>query len=96
MPKEIRLTLYGLRVLKIFSGQPEKGFSGSEIALKTNLIPGTLYPLLTRFEETGLFKSHWEKADPGDLKRPRKRFYTITKLGIQRYKFEASRNKFTP
>ena len=91
MVSEIRLTLYGLRVLSLFAGNKEKKFSGSEISKKINLTNGTLYPLLFRLEAAGLLKSLWEKGDPSAMKRPRKRFYKITETGIKRLLIEQSR-----
>lgn len=92
MPIEIRITLQVLRVLGVFCQNPAKGFSGSEVSLKTNLPSGTLYPLLHRLERAGFLKSHWEKGHPQALKRPLKRYYKITKSGENRFQFEISRN----
>ncbi len=88
MVTEIRLTLYGLRVLELFSRNRKKGLSGSEVATKTNLTNGTLYPLLSRLETAGLLSGVWEIGDPRAMKRPRKRFYKITEVGIKRLQFE--------
>ncbi|MCH7807048.1 MAG: helix-turn-helix transcriptional regulator [Proteobacteria bacterium] len=91
MVAEIRLTLYGLRVLSLFAKNETKWFSGSDVAKKTNLTNGTLYPLLFRLEGAGLLVSMWEDADPEILKRPRKRLYKITRTGINRLLFEQSK-----
>ncbi len=91
MVSKIRLTLYGLRVLSLFAGAKGKPLSGSEIAIKTNLTNGTLYPLLFRLEDAGLLTSKWETGDPKIMKRPRKHLYKITKTGIKRLLFEQSK-----
>lgn len=38
---------------------------------------GTLYPLLTRFEEAGLVEAEWRAGDGG----PGRKFYSLTELG---------------
>lgn len=60
-----------------------KELSGAEIGRATKLASGTLYPLLIRLENAGWLQSRWEREDPRDLGRPRKRFYEITALGAQ-------------
>lgn len=57
--------------------------SGAEIRKRTNLFTGTIYPILLRFESFGILSSNWEKGDPHQLGRPRKRLYRITGEGIK-------------
>lgn len=76
-----RLTQQGLRVLKLFSEAPKVPRSGADIIAATGLASGTLYPLLLRFETSGLLKSQWEKGQPTTLGRPRRRFYSMTFAG---------------
>ncbi len=38
---------------------------GSEITRRTGIPPGTIYPLLRRMEERGIFESKWEVTKDG-------------------------------
>jgi len=91
MPVEIKVTLNGLRVLRLFNKNKNRWLAGSEISEVLNLVNGTLYPLLKRFEGAGLLQGKWEKGNPRNLKRPLKRFYRITDLGAKRFLFENSK-----
>lgn len=82
MNKQPRLTSNVLRVLsEIQSGSVVDGLAGAEVAKKTKLASGTLYPILMRLETAGWLRSQWEAGDPAELGRPRKRFYFITGEG---------------
>ncbi len=76
-----RLTAQTLKVLTalITSGSSET--SGAQIADSTNLMSGTLYPILIRLEEAGWVESRWETEEPSKLGRPRRRFYRVTGIG---------------
>jgi PadR family transcriptional regulator PadR len=63
------------------SGMQE--LSGAEIARSTKLASGTLYPILFRLEEADWVESRWEKGDPRELGRPRRRLYMITGVGAK-------------
>jgi PadR family transcriptional regulator PadR len=82
--KEVRLTGPALRMLKIFVEYPAKEFSGAEIFKVTGIGSGTLYPLLARFEQVKWLASKWEKIDPSEEGRPRRRLYKITPHGQNR------------
>ncbi len=47
----------------------------------TGVASGTLYPILIRLEREGVLSSEWEAADPGEIGRPRRRFYALTRTG---------------
>lgn len=79
--REPRLTAQGLKLLGVFMESPNDEFSGAEIARRTALASGTLYPLLARLEESRWLLSRWERGDPVVLGRPRRRLYRITALG---------------
>ena len=70
-----------LTVLRVFLDAPTRELSGADILRETALLSGTAYPILARFEKLGLLTSHWEKEDPRDLGRPRRRFYLLTAEG---------------
>jgi len=82
MAKETpRITTQTLSILGAFtSSQPHK-LSGAEIAKRSNLQSGTLYPILARLERAGWLESQWEIGDPCQLGRPRRRLYQLTGLG---------------
>jgi DNA-binding PadR family transcriptional regulator len=70
-----------LKVLGEFFSRPIDRISGVEISRSTGLASGTLYPILFRLEEAGWLESVWEKVVPSEVKRPRRRLYSITALG---------------
>ena len=64
--------------------------SGAEIGREANVASGALYPLLMRFERSGLLTSRWESGDPSVMGRPRRRFYRVTGLGRARARATAA------
>jgi PadR family transcriptional regulator, regulatory protein PadR len=78
----MRLSSQGMKVLKLFLDNVRRKRSGAELAKLADVGPGTLYPLLRRFEEDGWLTSDWEEGEPSKLGRPRRRFYRITGEGI--------------
>lgn len=74
-----RLSLPGLRVLRALVAEP--GLSGAEMSRSTGERPGTLYPFLARIEKAGWAASEWERVDPREAGRPRRRLYALTPLG---------------
>lgn len=80
--KRPRLSEQTLRVLSVFASVAQTDdLSGSDIAKKTNLPSGTLYPILQRLEHHCWLKSRWEDVDPSLLERPRRRYYHLTVEG---------------
>ncbi len=63
--------------------RPVAELSGAEIAKRTKVASGTLYPILLRLEDAGWLQSRWETEDPAVLGRPRRRFYRITAYGAK-------------
>jgi DNA-binding PadR family transcriptional regulator len=80
MERPPRLTVPTLKVLNslIASGTE---LSGADLIRTCDLLSGTIYPILIRLEECGWVKSRWEELDPSEAGRPRRRLYTITKVG---------------
>jgi PadR family transcriptional regulator PadR len=76
-----RLTLRGLRLLRIFLDDVERERAGSDLMTATGIASGNLYPILRSFEGAGWLSSQWEEGDPEQLGRPLRRFYKITKRG---------------
>jgi PadR family transcriptional regulator PadR len=87
MPDNIRLSLQGLRVLRVFldalSDDLRAELAGADLMSAAAVSSGTLYPILLRFERAGLLESRWEKERPEKLGRPRRRFYRMTQAGVQ-------------
>jgi len=79
-----RLTHQSLKVLKLFSDNPQRRWVGIDIMRGLRMASGTLYPILLRFETHGLLTSEWEAETPEELGRPRRRLYTITLEGRAR------------
>ena len=51
----------------------------------TGLPSGTVYPILSRLEESGWVKSSWEDQQIAhDAKRPPRRYYEVTAAGEKR------------
>ena len=82
--KEPRISGPTLKVLGIFLTSGNREVSGADVSRLTALASGTLYPILSRLELAGWLESRWETELASDLKRPRKRLYRITALGVQK------------
>jgi DNA-binding PadR family transcriptional regulator len=84
MGKEIpRMTTQTLRVLGAFTASQPDELSGAEIARRTGLQSGTLYPILARLEQAEWLESKWEEGDAHELGRPRRRLYQFTGFGAR-------------
>jgi DNA-binding MarR family transcriptional regulator len=83
-----RMTTQTLAVLAAFTMSRAGGLSGSEIAKTTKLKSGTLYPVLFRLEQAKWLDSKWEREEPSDLGRPRRRIYRLTGLGEKAFQEE--------
>lgn len=66
--------------------------SGAAISKATGVGAGTLYPLLARLEGAGWITGQWERIEPSEAGRPRRRFYELTGLGTTRAR--AALNEF--
>jgi PadR family transcriptional regulator len=82
MGTQIRITTQVLKVLGALMASTEE-ISGADIARSTDLASGTLYPILMRLEKSKWIESRWEKGDPQELGRPRRRLYTVTAMGVK-------------
>ena len=81
MTDNVRLTHATLKVLSSIMGARGAEMSGSQVAGATRLASGSLYPILLRLERAGWLKSRWEKIDPSEEGRPRRRLYKMTAAG---------------
>lgn len=87
MPGGTRLSHQGLKVLRVFlvsfSDNVRAELAGADVMKEVGISSGTLYPILLRLERSGVLESRWEETAPGDLGRPRRRFYRLTAHGAQ-------------
>jgi PadR family transcriptional regulator PadR len=54
-----------------------------EIGKVVGLAPGTVQPILHKFEEIGWLESRFEEIDPSSEGRPRRRYYRLTPDGAE-------------
>jgi len=84
--KEPRVSAKGLKVLHIFIEAGNRELSGADIAERTGILSGTLYPILIRFKSAGWLKDRWEDDEPVALGRPKRRYYKLTAAGQAAYR----------
>ena len=77
----MRHTLKGLKVLSTLLQSMPRPLAGSDLNKRTGVGPGTIYPMLARFQDEGWLSSEWEQISPSEEGRPRKRYYSLTGLG---------------
>jgi len=71
-----------LSVLAVLCEQPSEWRHGYELAKRTGLKSGTLYPILVRLADRGLMEARWEEEQPAG--RPRRHLYRLTPDGLAR------------
>ena len=71
-------------------GPVRSGICGADIMVTTGLSSGSLYPILARLKKAGWIAGEWEAATPSELKRPRRRLFTLTEGGREKMKQMAS------
>jgi PadR family transcriptional regulator len=79
-PKMSRSTL---EVLAYFVEAKDDPVYGNELIKRTRLKSGTIYPILDRLERAGWLTAEWEEIDQSAEKRPRRRNYRLTGLGVR-------------
>jgi PadR family transcriptional regulator PadR len=77
------MTVQTQAVLHALLADPDTELYGLEIAERTSLLPGTTYPILLRLQEAGWVQDRWETIDPHGERRPRRRYYKLTKDGVE-------------
>jgi PadR family transcriptional regulator, regulatory protein PadR len=92
---EVRLSGRMLTVLKFLLADVRKPRSGADIFAATGVSSGTLYPMLARLEAAGWLSSDWERVDPSEAGRPRRRYYTVTGVGQARARSALTDLQFT-
>jgi DNA-binding PadR family transcriptional regulator len=81
---DLKLSSTGLRLISVFANDPTKRWSGTEITKATKIGSGSLYPLLAKLEAAKWLTPEWEKIDPSEAGRPRRRYYKLTAIGARR------------
>ncbi|WP_371933001.1 PadR family transcriptional regulator [Bradyrhizobium sp. CCGUVB23] len=84
--KQPRVSAKGLKVLHAFVDAGNRELSGADIAERTAILSGTLYPILIRFKSAGWLKDRWEDDEPVELGRPKRRYYRLTAAGQAAYR----------
>jgi PadR family transcriptional regulator PadR len=86
MSRGPRMTLQTQIVLRQALVEPGREWYGLEMVQATGLPTGTVYPIITRFEQAGWITSRWEtqaeQAEDGQA-RPRRRYYRFTEDGAE-------------
>lgn len=70
-------------VLRELLNDPAAEMYGLEICKAVGLAPGTVHPILHKFEAIGWLESRFEEIDPSDAGRPRRRYYRLTPDGAE-------------
>ncbi|MFF0869865.1 PadR family transcriptional regulator [Nonomuraea sp. NPDC003560] len=78
-----RMTVPTQLVLRALLQVPTREMYGLEICAAAGLQPGTIHPILARFEHVGWLESHFEDVDPHEVGRPRRRYYKLTTDGAE-------------
>src|SRR5690242_20033639 len=82
MPRDPKMTEPTKAVLRAFLEDPTAELYGLEIGKATGYAPGTVQPILIRFEGIEWLESRWEVLGPEDA-RPRRRYYRLTRDGAE-------------
>jgi len=69
-----------LAVLAALCDVPASWRHGYDLARKTDLKSGTLYPILVRLADRGYLETRWEEEQPQG--RPRRHLYRLTGDGL--------------
>jgi DNA-binding MarR family transcriptional regulator len=83
-----RMSLHTLKVLRAMLENPNSDFYGLELVEQTRIKSGTLYPILMRLEGTGWLESDLENINPKIAGRRARRYYRLTRVGLERAKEE--------
>jgi PadR family transcriptional regulator PadR len=81
--KHPRMTEPTQRVLRELLDDPTAELYSLGICKAVDLAPGTVHPILTRFEDIGWLESRFEEIDPSEVGRPRRRYYRLTPDGAE-------------
>ena len=77
MNPNIKMTGTTMKVLDMFLTDPRQRLCGADIVKETEMLVGTLYPILRRLEENGWLSLEVEDIDPSKEGRPRRYYYRM-------------------
>ena len=86
-----RMTIPTQRVLRVLLEDPQAERYGLEIGDAAGLPSGTVHPILARLEGAGWLESRWEAVDPTVEGRPARRYYRVTREGVQQARLGLAR-----
>ena len=75
-----RSSVQTLKLLRSFMDAPRKWRHGYELSKATELMSGTLYPILMRLSERGLLEHKWLPSQ--EAGRPPRHVYRLTAKGL--------------
>jgi PadR family transcriptional regulator PadR len=84
MATRIRTSKQTLTLLAALAEKPSEWHYGYALSRETELMSGTLYPILMRLEERGWLETQWETPEPTAEKRgghPPRHMYRLTASG---------------
>jgi len=81
MSRRTALSPQTIAVLRLLVEAPDRWWHGYDVARRTGLKSGTLYPILMRLHERGLLDAEWEEDPPSG--RPRRHRYRLTAEGAK-------------
>ncbi len=79
MRSQRRPSPQAIRLLTALLAETRSWRYGYDLSKETGLTPGTLYPLLERFEKHGLLESEWRSSELEG--RPPRHAYRLTRAG---------------
>lgn len=90
MKRKRRASAQTLNLLRVLMDSPREWRHGYELSKETELVSGTLYPILTRLSESGLLEHKWLPSE--EVGRPPRHVYRLTAKGVAHAKeqFELS------
>ena len=80
MSRRTALSPQTIAVLRLLTEAPDRWWHGYDVARRTGLKSGTLYPILMRLHERGLLDAEWEDDPPSG--RPRRHRYRLSGDGV--------------
>lgn len=80
MTRKRRSSAQTLNLLRSLMDEPRQWRHGYELSKTTELVSGTLYPILTRLSESGLLEHKWLPSE--EAGRPPRHVYRLTAKGV--------------
>jgi DNA-binding PadR family transcriptional regulator len=80
----LRMTQATQMVLRAMLVEPTREAYGAEIGRAAGLPSGTVTPIMARLENAGILTHRVEEADPAEVGRPRRKYYSFTPDGAER------------